>query len=149
MKKFIIFAVIMLAGMAAAAQGYTLYGQKDQTYFKSTTDVTITNTTAAYIVIDASASVDFPATQFLYAEIDSVSGNHTAIAVTLFGKNFDGEDWTSITISATDLGVNSALPVKFTTSAETRWRKYKVVFTGTGTGVSTLDNLEFKLYKPD
>ena len=137
--------MIMLTGMVGFSQAYTLYGQKDQTYWKSTTDVNIDTTKAKYIIIDAS-HITYPTTRHFYAEIDSVVGNHTAVAVTLHGRNFDGEGWTSLPIIATNLGVDSKIPVHFHDTIASPYRKFKITFTGTGNGRSKLDVMEFKLF---
>ena len=148
MKKFIfIFALMFACTAISSAQDVTIVGAKGQQYFVYTTDVTITNTTAVWFLIKTDA--EFPTTQHALIDCDSVSGNHTEIALTLFGRNFDTQAWTSISSTIVNPGVDANIDNTLTNTTETRWRQFKVLLTGTGTGVSKVDKLEFLLLKPD
>lgn len=138
----------MFAFMAiSTAQDVTLYGQTDQQYFVYNTDVTLTNTTAKWYLIKTDA--EFPTTQHILIDVDSVSGNHTAVALLLYGRNFDGAAWTAISSTIVDQGVNDDTDITLTNTTETRWRQFKLLLTPTGTGVSTIDKVEFLMLKPD
>lgn len=148
MKKLFILAVLFAIGMMATAQT-TVYSQKGQTYWKGTTDITITDATPVTIIINADQAIAEPTTQHALIDVDSVSGNHTAVAVLLYGQNFDSQAWTAISSTIVDQGVNQNTDLTITNTTETRWRRFKMVFTGTGTGVSKIDTWEFKVYNPD
>lgn len=129
------------------AQDVTIAGAKGQKYFVYTTDVTITDATPVWFLIKTDA--DFPTTQHALIDCDSVSGNHTEIALTLLGRNFDTAAWTSISSTIVNPGVNSNIDNTLTNTTETRFRQYKLLLTPTGTGVSKVDKLEFLLMNPD
>lgn len=137
----------MAFGMMAGAQSYTINGAPGQTYFKSLSDVTITNTTPVWLQVNA--SIDYPTTQHIIIDCDSVSGNHTEIALLLYGRNFENQAWTAISSTIVNPGVNSNIDNTLTNTTETRWIQFKVLLTGTGTGVSKIDSFEMKLYSPD
>lgn len=129
------------------AQDVTLYGKTDQQYFQYSTNVTITSTTPVWYLIKT--DVDWPTTQHILIDVDSVSGNHTAVALLLYGRNFDDAAWTAISSTIVDQGVDAATNLTLTNTTETRWRQFKVLLTGTGTGVSVVDKMEFLMLKPD
>jgi len=146
-KLFLIFALMFTFTVISIAQNVTLYGQDGQEYFKYTTDVTVTDATPVWYLIKT--TTDWPTTQHIIVDFDSVSGNHTAMALLLYGRNFDDGAWTAISSTIVDGGVNSAIDITLTNTTETRWRQFKLLLTGTGTGVSTIDKVEFLMLKPD
>ena len=113
----------MVIGMITYAQAYTLYGKLNQTRFQSTTDVVMTNAVAQYIEIKS--LTQWPTTQHAYIVCDSTSGNHTAMTLTLLGRNFDSDDWTSISSTIVSQGVDATVPITLTNTTETRWRQFK------------------------
>jgi len=148
MKRLILALVVMFAISAiSTAQNVTLYGQKGQQYFQYSTDVTITSTTPVWYLIKTDAN--WPTTQHILIDVDSVSGNHTAVALLLYGRNFDNAAWTSISSTIVNQGVDQDTDITLTNTNETRWRQFKILLTGTGTGVSTVDKLEFLILNPD
>lgn len=148
MKKLIaIFAFLLAFTVTTEAQDVTIYGGQDQCAFSYTTNVTVTNTTPVWYLIKT--LTDWPTTQHVLIDFDSVSGDHTAMALLLYGRNFDGAAWTAISSTIVDGGVNSGIDITLTNTTETRWRQFKLLLTGTGTGVSTIDRVDFLLLKPD
>ena len=147
MKKLIFVLAFLLAYTVTNAQTVTLYGKPAQQSFTYTTDVTITDATPIWYLIKT--DTDWPTTQHALIDIDSVSGNHTAVALLLYGRNFDDAAWTAISSTIVDLGVNSNLDITLTNTTETRWRQFKLLLTGTGTGVSKVDKLDFLILNPD
>lgn len=147
MKKIVMLLALLAFGMLVSAQSYTLYGKTGQTYFKSTTDVTITNTTAVWVQINI--DVDFPVGVKCVPVCDSVSGNHTAIALAVYGRAFEGGAWVDLSGTSTGQGVDHTIAMDYYQYTEVRYRQFKILLTGTGTGVSKLDQLEFKVYSPD
>jgi hypothetical protein len=146
-KLFLIFALMFTFAVISFAQNVTLYMGENQEYVKYTTDVTLTATTPVWYLFKT--ATDWPTTQHFIVDFDSVSGDHTAVTATLFGRNFDDAAWTSITTTIVDGGVNSAIDITGTNTTETRWRQFKLNLVGTGVGVSTIDKVEFLMLKPD
>jgi len=148
MKKLIfVLALMFTFAVISEAQDVTIVGQKDQHYFRRTVPLTITNTTAVWYLIKTDAT--WPTTQHIRIKCDSVSGNHTAIALLLYGRNFDDAAWTAISSTIVDQGVDATVANTLTNTTETRWRQFKVLLTGTGTGVSSVSKFEFLMLKPD
>jgi len=149
MRKLVIILGILIGFVCTLdAQSYTLYNRGEQTYYTSTEDVTITDEVAVELWIKSNTK--WPTTQHILIDCDSVSGNHTAMVMTLFGRNFDDAAWVSLASSANvDQGVDSKIDITSTSTTETRWTQFKIVLTGTGTGVSKVNKLDFKLFYPD
>ena len=144
MKKVILILTLFAFSIVGFSQSYSLYGRTEQNYFKSTQDVTITNSTA--VSVDINTLLDVPTVPQILIDVDSVSGNHTAVALTLFGRNFEDQAWTQINGPTTDQGVNSATNIEFVDTTFHYYRKFRITLTGTGTGVSKLNTLEMLLY---
>lgn len=148
MKRIIFLLALMFAMTAISeAQNVSLYGKTGQKYFQYSADLTITSTTPVWYLIKTDA--DFPTTQHILIDVDSVSGNHTAVALLLYGRNFDDAAWTAISSTIVDQGVDDDTNITLTNTTETRWRQFKLLLTGTGTGVSVVDKLEFLMLNPD
>ena len=150
MKKLIIILGFLLAFTAVAeAQIATLYMRKGQTYTQYTTDVTLTNAVAQYFVLDAKQ--DWPCAQIITMQLDSATGDHTSVTVDVSGRASKQTDtWTAIGSQIEWLGgLAGDTTIIFTNATENRYIQYKVLFTGTGTGTTTIDNFECKLFYPD
>lgn len=148
MKRIILLIALMFAITAISeAQTVSLYGKDGQQYFQYSTNVTITDAAPVWYLIKTDA--DWPTTQHILIDVDSVSGNHTAVALLLYGRNFDDAAWTAISSTIVDQGVDDDVNLTLTNTTETRWRQFKVLLTGTGTGVSVVDKMEFLMLKPD
>ncbi len=133
--------VFMIVG-TAAAQDATFYIAERNSIDIVNTNYTLTNTTVVWFQWNAER--DMRATQDYEVNLDSVSGNHTNIAIKLFGRKFSGDSWTQIGST-----VNSTTGTATETISNTvanRYRQYKVEFTGTGTGVTTIDFQKFKIW---
>ena len=144
MKKIILVLALMFAVAISEAQITTAYLQPDQTFWKYTTNVTLTNTTAQYFVVKSSAP--WYTAQSYTVNLDSLTGNHTKIAIVLAGRTSDiNSTWT--TISTTNWGCTTLDTTATVLNAtENHYRQFKITFTGTGTGTSRIDNFEFKQY---
>ena len=142
MKKLVFLLIAIFAVVIAEAQ--TVYVNKPSTYAAYNADVTVTNTTAATVYFEGAQ--DYPATQDYLCQLDSTSGDHTDVAVALYGQKFPTSAWVQIGSTVNWVGTTSDTTIVISNATANRYRKYKVVFTGTGTGVTTVDSQEFKLY---
>lgn len=143
MKKLIFILVFAIVAIAARGQTATFsFGKKSNTICEKTTDYTITNTTAIWFQFDGAK--DFACTQDYQCILDSASGNHTNIAVSLYGRKFSGGSWTQIGSTTNSTAGTDTVTISNTT--HTRYRQYKVLFQGTGTGTTTIDYQVLKLW---
>lgn len=144
MKK--LFAILLLAmiGFMANAQMATLNMPVNDTYLKVTTDYTITNTTASYLLI--SAPKHYKTTQDILVKLDSLSGNHTNVSVAVWGRKFNTSAWVAIGSAINWKGTTADTTIVFSNATANRYRDFKIVYTGTGTGTTKIDTQEFKLY---
>lgn len=149
MKK-IIFLVVLLIGMIGAtqAQMLTTYGKDGQTFFKVTTDYTLTNTTPKYWQVGT--QVDWPCAQTVTVHLDSLAGDHTNVALAVYGRaSALTSTWTAIGSPINWKGKTADTTIIFANTTENRYREYKILFTGTGTGTTTIADMELKLHYPD
>ena len=97
MKKiiFLLAFVALAINLSAQTTAATLYGKDGQTYFEYTTDVTLTNTTAQAFYFNP--DLDWFSAQDLIVHLDSLAGNHTNVAVALYGRKSDQTStWTQV-----------------------------------------------------
>lgn len=135
MKKFLL---IVIAAVVVA-----ITTQAQVTLKEVNTAVTVTNTTPASTIF--TMPQHFPTTQDYKVVISKTSGTQTNVAVKLEGSKF-GDTWTAIG-STVNWKLSSAdTTIVISNTSENRYRKYKVTFTGTGTGVSSVTYQGLKLY---
>jgi len=140
-----------LVALTATAQRVTLPAMGDgQTYMYTPTDYTVT--AAVVRIFTVVTSAPYPATQDLTIRLDSVSGAHTNIAVSLYGvKSLIKNDSTIIGSAVNWVGILGAHAsadtiITIANATANRYRIYKIKVVGTGsTGVSKVSDLEFKL----
>lgn len=143
MKNFIFIALIMCMFTGISnAQLVTATLSGDATYTEISTDYTITDAVAGYYLINANQK--YYTAQDLVIQLDSTSGNHTNVAVQLYGRVTDNSAWATIGSAVNWTGATADTTILYTNTTENGYRSYKVLFTGTGTGVTTISNLEFK-----
>lgn len=112
---------------------------------RDNTNYTLTNEVAQYWLVKANQKV--PTTQDFIVKLDSLSGDHTNVAVQLMGqKSPDKGDWTNIGSAVNWKGTTADTTIVISNATATRYRNYKVVYTGTGTGKTTIDIQELKLW---
>lgn len=151
MKRMILFIALMFAFAISEAQTVTLAPwDANKTYNEWTTDYVLTNTTVRNFTLIAPqhemCAQDFTTT------LDSTSGNHTNVAVSLYGrKSAQTSTWTQIGSTVNWKGLHASAGADTTiiisSTAEVGFREFKWVYTGTGTGTSTIGDQEFKLYR--
>lgn len=143
MKKLILILAIAVVAIAARGQTATIELSEDISFYTVNTDYTLTNTTETWFKFDIAK--DYPVTQDFQVNLDSLSGNHTNIAIALYGRKFDGDAWTQIgsTVNSTDGTATETI----SNTSPNRYREYKVSLTGTGTGTTTIDWMKFKVWR--
>jgi hypothetical protein len=145
MKKLLLLFVFAAFSSAIYAQLGTAYVTTPNTFVSVSTDYNITNTTAGEYIFKGAQHT--PSTQDFLVELDSVSGNHTNVEVALYGRKFDSAAWASIGSAVDWAGTTADTTIIISNTTANRYRDYKVVYTGTGTGVTKVDLQEFKLYQ--
>ena len=151
MKKVILFLIALSFSVISMAQIATIKVADGGTfgsgaYTTTNTATRITNTTAGYILFKAANP--FPTTQDFAIKLDSVSGNHTNVALQLYGQKSELKgDWTTIGSAINWKGTTKDTVIVASNASATRYRNYKWVLTGTGTGVTRILNTEIKLHQ--
>lgn len=146
MRTLIAILVILAFGMNAMAQDVSLGALKEgKTYKNIAADYTLTNTTARNFTIDSYQ--DYFSAQDLIIQLDSASGDHTNVAVALYGrKSEQTSTWAQIGSTVNWKGTTSDTTIIISNTTEVGYRYFKWTLTGTGTGTTTIDNQEFKLW---
>lgn len=134
--------------MGARGQTTTLSGLSgnifsNETYKNWSADYTITNTTVRNFEFTAIPKV--PVTINYVVDLTKGTGSHTDCSVVLYGKCFNGDSWETID-SGTTGTITTTYHLELSTSVPKRYRYFKVAFTGTGVGTTTISSQEFKLW---
>lgn len=118
------------------------------TYQEVLTDYTLTNTISRSFLFAAPQA--YPCTQDFVINLDSLTGNHTNVAVSVWGqKSALKNDSTQIgsTVNWKGLiGANPDTTIVISNATANRYRNYIVHFLGTGTGTTRIDVQALKLY---
>lgn len=133
----------MVAMFTAGAQTATYQLTPTQTMSTVATDYTLTNEVAQYFVFKAEknnpVAVDYKVL------LTKGTGSHTETTVVLSGRKFTGDTWVAIAT-----GLSGAITTTGTVSLSfpgtLQYREFKVNFTCTGTGTTTISNQEFKVW---
>ena len=136
--------VLVIAAITATAQTATFTIISSATEKLVSTDYTLTNTTASWFLWKASRG--FGATQDFQVKLDSLAGNHTNVAVALYGRKFEDDGWTQIGSTVNWTGSTADTTITISNTALNRYRQYRSLFTGTGTGTTTIDSQQFKIW---
>jgi hypothetical protein len=143
MKKLFILIVLAFTVSATIAQTAT-YRMNQITFKEVNTDYTLTNAVAQNFVWNAGQN--WTCTQDFLVNLDSLAGNHTNVAVALYGKKFSTSAYAQIGSTVNWAGTTSDTTIVISNATANRYRFYKVIYTGTGTGTSTIDIQAMKLY---
>ena len=148
MKKLILFIMLMV-GFTLTAQTVTLPVMVGTSQLV-TTDYTLTNTTVRNFIY--TAPQEKPCTQDFVIKLDSLTGNHTNVAVALYGQKSSVKgDWTQIGATVNWIGVAVAhlsadTTIIISNATANRYSSYKLGVTGTGTGTTKVDTQGAKIY---
>ena len=146
MKKFIIFIslILCMAAFSASAQMKTSTLPNGVSWVQVTENFTLSNAVAQYWQINYSP--EWYNAQSITINLDSLTGNHTNVAVAVYGRVSDQMAWTQIGSTVNWKGTTSDTTFTFTNSTEAAYRQVKVLYTGTGTGTTRIDTQEFKYW---
>ena len=89
---------------------------------------------------------DYYNAQTFVINLDSTSGNHTNVAVAVYGRVCDEQDWTAIGSTINWKGTTKDTTILFTNATEVAYRQFKILYTGTGTGTTTIDRQFVKIW---
>lgn len=144
MKKIMFFLALMFAFAISEAQTVAIPAlSASETYKEVATNYTLTNTTARTFTLEAPKH--YMSATDLILQLDSASGNHTNVAVALYGRKSDQTStWTQIGSTVNWKGTTADTTIIMSSTTEAGYREYKWTLTGTGTGTTTIDNQEFK-----
>ena len=150
MKKFlsiIILSFIVLFSIQVKSQTIALAQMgTGSTYQLFTTDYTLTNTTVR--IITFKAPYECPTTQDVTIQLDSLTGDHTNVAVALYGqKSAIVGDYTQIGSTVNWKGTTNDTTFTISNATPNRYLTFKLVYTGTGVGTTKINNQEFKFWK--
>lgn len=143
MKKVLIIMLFMAALFAVRAQTATYQVAPNATVLNVTTDYTLTDATLQYFIFKAEknnpVAIDY---QVL---LTKGTGSQTECAVVLYGRKFSSDSWTTID---SDLAgtITTTATVTLSFPGTLQYREFKVAFTGTGTGTTTISNQQFKVW---
>lgn len=105
----------------------------------------ITGSTAGYLQFNAAQN--YPSTQDFVVKLDSVSGNHTNVAIAIYGqKSTLKGDWTQIGSTVNWKRTTKDTTIVISNASANRYQNFKYLFTGTGTGVTKLTTAYLKLW---
>ena len=110
------------------------------------TDYTLTATTVRNFIWTAPQPK--PTTQDFVINLDSLTGNHTNVAVALYGQKSQYKgDWTQIGSTVNWKGTTADTTILISNATANRYSLYKTVVTGTGAASTTkIDVMGLKLY---
>lgn len=150
MKNFILF-IMLLVGMTLTAQTVTLPSMAgaaqnpNATAQVVITDYLLTNATARNFIFTAPQPK--PCTQDYVIKLDSISGNHTNVAVALYGqKSILKGDWEQIGTTVNWKGTTADTVIVISNVTANRFSRYKSTVTGTGTGTTNIPDQALKNY---
>jgi hypothetical protein len=137
MKKLILIIGFLIIVIGTYAQTAT-FGMKTEAYKTWNTNYTLTGTVPDTFLFNVPRS--YPATQSYSVNLDSAGGDHTNVAVSLYGSLL-GDSYTQIGSTSNWTGSSDATEtVTITNTTANRYNYYKVIILGTGgTGVTTID----------
>lgn len=133
-----------MLSVASFAQMKTTTLRSGVTVAEVSTDYTLTNTTSQYWYIEAGQN--WYTAQELVIDLDSASGNHTNVAIQLQGRLSENDSWSNIGSAINWLGESGDTTIVYSNTTENKYRQFKVLYTPTGTGTSTIENQVFKQY---
>lgn len=151
MKKLVFLIVMLLSMVTISAQVATTSVLIPNTFGSivsptaTATMYKVTNTTAGYVLFKAPMSNG--SKQDFIVKLDSVSGNHTNVAVAVYGqKSTLKGDWTQIGSTVNWKGTTKDTVIVISNATFNYYQNFKYVFTPTGTGVTKLSENYLKLW---
>lgn len=145
MKKLILFISLVFVALIGNSQTVT-YSPMNlaDTKFSVSPALVLTNATARTFILDVSKQV--PTTQDFYIKLDSLAGNHTNVAVALYGAKFSDTAYAQVGSTINWKGTSKDTTIVVSNATANRYNLFKWVVTGTGTGTTTIVKHQLKLY---
>jgi hypothetical protein len=109
-----------------------------------------TNYTLSNAVADTFLFVarrNYAATQAYSVNLDSLTGNHTNVAVILYGSLLGTSTWTQIGSTINWKGTTSDTTITIANTTPNRYNYYRVKILGTGTGTTRIDWQEMQTWQ--
>lgn len=151
MKKLILFLIVCISAIALQAQVATTTVLIPNTFGQIISPTAtasiykITNTTVGYVLFKA--PMNNGSKQDFIIKLDSVSGNHTNVAVAIYGqKSTLKGDWTQVGTTVNWKGTTKDTVIIVSNATFNYYQNFKYQYTGTGTGVSKLSENYLKLW---
>lgn len=148
MKKLIVLLTLCLGFAFAQAQTVNVPVGVGSTYAEMNAAYTLTNTAGR--TFKWNMPLQWPATMDFVCHLDSLSGNHTSVIVTLWGqKSPTLDDSVSIatdTWYGTTVGAVRDTTIVLSYTTKTRYVRYFSTFKGAGTGTSRITLQALKLW---
>jgi len=145
MKKLVLILAVLFAFVYAEAQMLTTNLKPGYTFVQVTTDYTLTNTTASYWQVNT--QLDSQLAQAWVVNLDSASGDHTNVALQLYGRVCSLDAWATIGSAINWVGTTSDTTISYINDTENEYRQFRLNYVGTGTGTTTISEQAFKVYK--
>ena len=144
MKNILVLFVCLLVGFVSVAQTAIGYADKPATIATVDTDYTLTNAVAnSYLFYGRQ---DYPTTQDYTINLDTLVSGQSNVAVALYGRKNSYTAWVQIGSTVNWTATTADTTITISNATKNRYREYKPVITGTGTGTCTIDYQELKLY---
>lgn len=142
MRNILLFVFLIVAiGIQAQTATFNL---GSASYYKASTDYTVTNTTESWFQFNAPKN--HPVTLDFEVLLTKGTGSHTDMSVALYGRKFDGDSWTQIGTTQTTGTITTTATVTFNVTTHLRYRQFKLSYTGTGIGTTTISDQYFKVW---
>jgi len=147
MKKFIFILSLIFVALIGNAQTVTFNPLPlTDSKFVTASPYVITDATVRTFYLETSKQT--PTTQDFYMKLDSLTGNHTYIAVALYGAKFSDTAYSQIGSTITWKGTTTShdTTIVISNATSNRYNFFKWTVTGTGTGTSRVVKQSLKLY---
>jgi hypothetical protein len=109
-----------------------------------TTDYTVTNAVESWFLYKSEKN--YPIAVDYQVLLTKGTGSHTDMSVQLYGRKFSGDGWTSIGVPVTSGTITTTYLLTVSYPGNLQYREFKLGFTGTGTGTTTVSNQQFKVW---
>lgn len=144
MKRLILLLLLVAITFVASAQSGTYQMVKGTTMVNVATDYTVTNTTEKWFLFKAEK--DQPISVDYQVLLTKGTGSHTDMSVQLYGRKFSGDAWSAIGPAVTSGTITTTYLLTVSHPGNVQYREFKLGFTGTGTGTTTISNQQFKVW---
>lgn len=143
MKKLFSILILALIVSFANAQLATVSIPVGASAKVITTDYTLTNTTPGYVIFNAAQH--YSSKQDYTVVLHKASGSQSRVNMVLYGQKTADTPWVSVATGFWKL-TSADTVMTLTNATANEYRNFKALFTGTGTGTTTIANQDLKLW---